>query len=403
MKLKKTECKTEIIFIAVDARPLTNQISGVSRVIFEILNNIKEYKKLHFILFANNKCHSDFKALLGKKHISWVNSRGLLSRKGGIYYNLVLPFIIKFKFNHINIFWGSQQVIPPFLPLHLKIVLTYYDLVLYFFPESMRWLARLQQIAVQRISVNKADYILSISTQTKNDMIHKFNYPIAKSGVSLLGFDKSTWDTRNLKNMNQQTGFDLDNNFILAVSTLEPRKNYSTLIRAWINYYDNSINPLPLVIVGKRGWEKKSFYDWLDTLLENEHYKIYLFENLDDSNLAVLYARCSFFCMASLYEGFGLPLLEALSWNKTAIVSDLPCFHEIGKNHARYIPSLNVSQWTQAIADLSYCFRYKSKIHQNLKSYYKKYNIENPKKFKSANWSWKKTASIHSGVFQKIV
>lgn len=122
--------------------------------------------------------HSDHKKVLELSNVRWVEGGGFLKWKGGLYYNLYVPFYL--LTHRLDLFWGSQQVLPPFLPKDLKAVLTYCDLVLYLYPDTMRWIAKVQQRLFQSYSVRRSSFILSISKQTSDDMCKKFGYPVEK-------------------------------------------------------------------------------------------------------------------------------------------------------------------------------------------------------------------------------
>jgi len=373
----------------VDARPLSYSTSGVSRVISRILYHFPDKNKYQFYLYSNRPPHSDFDDILQLRNTEWIQGSGILSRYGGSWFNASLPFLI--RKNPPDLFWGSQQVLPPFLPSGMPAVLTYYDLVLYFFPDAMRFLARIQQRAVQRYSVNRADRILSISTQTMNDMIQKFHYPPEKAGVSLLGYEQTIRNSssENIKKphlkKNKPETFPEKNSFILSVSTMEPRKNYSTLLKAYEKYLELEKKPLKLVIAGRRGWESSVFFQNLDRMIGEG--KVITFENANDSLIEELYQNAAFFVMPAVYEGFGLPLLEALCSGKYAIASNIGPFHEIGGNSISYVDALDTEAWTGSLTAVTELFR---KKQLKLKG------------FRKNEWTWERTARIHQEAFDEL-
>ncbi|MCG9874277.1 MAG: glycosyltransferase family 4 protein [Leptospiraceae bacterium] len=324
--------------IGMDARPLSTPMSGVGRLLHETLLAFPRTKNLEFFLFSHKPIHESHSKLLESGNIHWRQGEGFLSKKGGLYYNIQLPLYLK-KFP-LDLFWGSQQVLPPFLPQDLPAVLTYCDLVLYLYPNTMRPIARLQQHLFQSYSVRRSSHILSISQNTQDDMIAKFNYPKEQASVAYPGIDGKEIE-RLLKLDASERIQSLGKNYILSVSTIEPRKNYSFLLRVFRCLRElnkkSKIKNLKWVIAGKKGWETEDFFKELK--FDSEKYKdIFLLENLNDSELHHLYKNSSLFWMASHYEGFGIPLLESLYHKKMAIVSQIPTFEEIGKKGIDYIP-----------------------------------------------------------------
>jgi len=358
--------------IGVDARPLSSSVSGVARVITNIIRHFPD--PAEFLLYSSTECHSDHRDLLRIPGVRWMKGEGILAWKQGLWFNSALPF--ELRKHGLNVFWGAQQALPPMLPARLPAVLTFYDLVAIYFPSAMRTIARVQQQAFLKYSVRRADKILCISDQSRRDMIRELNVAESKTGVALLGADPPP-QIRKSKKVAP---------YILAVSTLEPRKNYGTLFDAYRAYLDREKNPLPLCIAGRRGWETPQFYEKLARMEETGFVRI--LDNLSDEELNVLYSGCAFFVMPSLYEGFGLPLLEAMSHGKFGIVSDLGCFHEIGRNQAQYLPAMDVAAWSGALTAAT------------VKFYARKLPVI---RWNGSDWSWRNAARIHAEAFAAVI
>ncbi len=338
-----------IFRIGLDARPLSTRVSGVGRLIAETIKHFPEKEKYTFVLFSHLPIHESHKSILELPNIEFYQGKGLLSKKGATYFNVALPLSLK-KYK-LDLFWGSQQVIPPLPFFKLPVVLTYCDLVLYKYPETMRKLAALQQKLVQGYSVKKSDFILSISEQTRTDLIAHFNYPKENTGVAYPGVD-----VKEVLNLSQKKPSEFIQNlqrpYLLSVSTIEPRKNYPFLLQTYKEYRKlTPINRMKWVIAGRIGWEKKSFLDELKKEIE-EHNDIILLDNVNDIDLHNLYKNCGIFLFASVYEGFGIPLLEALAHKRKCIVSDIPTFREIGSEKISYLKTEDPILWAKEIIHL---------------------------------------------------
>lgn len=328
--------------IGVDARPLSTSISGVGRLIAETIREFPHPEKYEFYLFSHNPIHIEHSALLEKKNVKWIKGKGILAKKGATYFNLYLPaHLHQYK---LDLFWGSQQVIPPFLNRQTPVILTYYDFVLYLYPASMRKIAAIQQKLFQKISINRADHIICISEATRRDLTRLFQYPENKSSVAYPGI--------NLKNIVQMTKsraseriLQLPKKYFLSVSTIEPRKNYPFLLAAYKIYRKKAgRNKLPWIIAGKIGWEKEEFINELKEE-SKKNQDIRLFKSPNDIELHHLYKNATVFLFASIYEGFGIPLVEALAHHKNSIVADIPTFHEIGSDQITYLDLSNPEEW----------------------------------------------------------
>ena len=339
------------IKISLDARPLSTPVSGVGRLIAETLFHFPYKDKYQFILHSHLPIHKNHYKILDLPNIEPRIGKGILARKGGVYFLLYLPFEIRNE--SPDLFWGSQQVIPIGLPTNLPIVLTFCDLVLYLYPKTMRKIAAIQQKIFQSYSVKHANFILSISNSTRMDLLKKFDFPIEKTGVAFPGIS-TTGIVNLLKDYSTEPPRKLPESFLLSVSTIEPRKNYNFLLNAYREYRKIAGNSkLPWVIVGKIGWEDPSFIGMLEKDIL-EYKDIIIINNCQDSLLHFLYSKCEIFLFASLYEGFGIPLLEALAHRKKCIVSDIPTFREIGGESIPYLKTSSPIEWAEKIIELQF-------------------------------------------------
>ena len=116
--------------------------------------------------------------------------------------------------------------------------------------------------------------------------------------------------------------------FILAVGTAEPRKNLTRLVRAHSRLRSLDPKAPPLVIVGRTGWGHEAL---------GEAAAVRRLEAVPDDDLASLYSHCAAFVLPSLYEGFGLPLLEAMACGAPCIASDIPALREVGGDACIYV------------------------------------------------------------------
>lgn len=137
--------------------------------------------------------------------------------------------------------------------------------------------------------------------------------------------------------------------FVLAVSTIQVRKNYDLLYALWRRLRERGIPDLPvLVIAGRRGWLASD----LLTLIENDKLTeghIRICNDPDDAALAWLYANCRFTLYPSLYEGWGLPIAESLAYGKACIASETSSMPEVGQGLALHLDPLDFMAWQREI------------------------------------------------------
>jgi len=138
--------------------------------------------------------------------------------------------------------------------------------------------------------------------------------------------------------------------YALFVGTLEPRKNLDVVLDAWPSLCAERADWPLLVVCGGWGWKTERVRD----RVESAHAAGWLLHlgYVDDAALGALYRDALFLVFPSLYEGFGLPLLEAMAAGCPALCSDLPVFHEVAGPAARYVPSADAAAWTAALRRL---------------------------------------------------
>ena len=138
--------------------------------------------------------------------------------------------------------------------------------------------------------------------------------------------------------------------FLLFVGTVEPRKNLTMLVRAFEEVLRVREQPLQLVIGGKEGWLVE---DLFANLKRSPAAKNILFTGyLNDEDLCSLYSSCAVFVYPSLYEGFGLPPLEAMASGAPVIASRIPSIEEVVGPAARLVSPESVAELTEAIVEL---------------------------------------------------
>lgn len=214
-------------------------------------------------------------------------------------------------------------------------ILTIHDLVNAKFPQ---WAGSAESCRVWREQMLEAaagaDFILADSAATKNDIVNDFKIPPEKIKVVYYGVDGRLSEKRYQKDCTSAK-FGLRERYILSVCTLEPRKNLSGLVRAFgiykARFPDDAIQ---LVIVGKTGWMTQPIFE---SIQQSPYARdIVLTGYVTDTELLSLYKNCLFAAYPSFYEGFGLPVLEAVSLGKTVLCSNTSSMPEVGGDAAEY-------------------------------------------------------------------
>lgn len=140
--------------------------------------------------------------------------------------------------------------------------------------------------------------------------------------------------------------------YFLMIGTIEPRKNHLLLLNVWRRFAETQANPPKLVIVGMRGWENEQVLDVLDrSTLVRPH--VLETSRLGARALAMLLKNARGLLMPSFAEGYGLPIIEALSLSTPIIASDIPVFREISNSQAIFRHPLDGPGWHDAILSLA--------------------------------------------------
>jgi glycosyltransferase involved in cell wall biosynthesis len=308
-----------------------------------------------------------------------------------VYENIIIPQQVQ-KLD-LKIFHGLKGVAPLFG--NFKKVITVHDIIAFIYPESMKFKDVIYWKYLFPIYLKRADHIICISEYTKQDIIKRFNISPNRVSVVYHGFEPKQFKQISRSNCvsilnklfrTKKINYSEDNQYLLNVNTVSPRKNITRLIQAF-NLAKDKNKSLELLIVGKLGWKYE------DTIQEyNESpYKdsIHFLDYVSDQELNALYNLSFVFIYPSLYEGFGLPILEAQASMTPVILSNASCLPEIAQDSALYIDPLSINSIAEAITELA--------SDTNLQRQLQSKGFENIKRF-----SWEKCAIETAEIYSQI-
>ena len=245
-----------------------------------------------------------------------------------LWSQIFLPIHLYTK-SKIDLYFAPAHYIPRFCPA--PIVVTIHDLSFFYYPSEFRKkdLFQLKNWTAQAIHKSKA--IIAVSKTTKKDIVKWYQIPDTKISVIYNGFEKKSEDKSD-KDVLMQYNIS-EKKYILYVGTLQPRKNIVTLIHAFNDYYKTH-EGLKLVIVGKKGWLYDEIFAEVKRLSLND--KVIFTDFIPDEDVIILYKNAWVFVMPSLYEGFGIPILEAMAYGCPVISSQNSSLPEIGGEACLY-------------------------------------------------------------------
>jgi glycosyltransferase involved in cell wall biosynthesis len=193
-------------------------------------------------------------------------------------------------------------------------------------------------------ALNKATRLAAISENTKKEMQELFDIPPSKIDIVYAGVDAPIKMTRKeAREIISRIG--IKQKYILFVGTIEPRKNVKNLIHAYAALPRSIRQEYKLILVGKKGWRTNDIYQAAVGLGNQVKFMGYLTER----ELASLYKTTTLFVYPSLYEGFGLPVLEAMSYGAPVVTSNTTSLPEVAGDAAIIINPWHIKEITRAI------------------------------------------------------
>ncbi|TEU13552.1 MAG: glycosyltransferase [Anaerolineales bacterium] len=240
-----------------------------------------------------------------------------------LWHRLSLPIPVEWFTGPVDIFHSTDFVLPPVR--QARTILTVHDLTFMRLPECAEAGLRAYLNKVVSPSIERADLLLADSQSTKNDLIELLGVSPDKIEVVYAGVERRFRPMKGEMALRRaKKRYRLDSPFILSLGTLEPRKNFTGLIEAYALMGDKE---LKLVIAGGKGWLYDEIFARVEELgLED---KISFPGFIADEDLPALYNLAELFVFPSLYEGFGLPPLEAMACGTPVVTSDRPSLPEV--------------------------------------------------------------------------
>lgn len=340
------------MIIAIDYTPAIRQKAGIGRIIRGQVQALCEQCpqwEIRLFVAGSVDAHDRRTAPL-PLHTTPISERNMVRLWHRL--NSSWPRVEQFVGGPLTLFHATDFVLAPSRAKH-KLV-TVHDLAFLFYPEAaMPSLHRYLNVVVPR-SIHRADHLLADSHHTARDLHEQWQIPeeritVVHGAVDHQHFLPVTDPTAKAAVRERyQLG---DRPFILGLSTLQPRKNFARLIDAFAIARQEAPLPHRLVIGGGKGWLYDEIFAKVQELglVEDVIFPGYI----ADSDLPALYSAAEFFAYPSLYEGFGLPILEALACGTPVLTADNSSMPEAGGAGALYVRATETADIARGILTLA--------------------------------------------------
>lgn len=384
--------------------------TGIFRVTYELFRQLSENDAIetlyaHLSLFNHQTSTKELDDFFSKNaiKINGANHRGkrkfLPLRKEKLFKFLYQKLgVSEFKNTfYKNVFEEADIFHSFYYPINqevkkysnLKKVVTIHDLIPVLFPNLHYTSSFIEEIIA---SIGKDDYAICVSENTKKDLI-KYAPHINPDHVfvSLLAASKSLFYVcENVEKFNSiKERYNLPDKYFLSVGTLEPRKNTDFVIRSFLKFIkENQIDDLSLVLVGTKGWDYDKIFEEYNNANELKD-KILFTGRVPDEDLASLYSHAHSFYYLSLYEGFGLPPLEAMQCGVATVTSNTSSLPEVVGDAGIMLNPKDEILLRKTMYDL-----YNDDL---LRQKYAQKGLERAKLF-----SWEKSANDLVAIYEKI-
>lgn len=308
--------------ILIDLTSLADNFSGIERYALNISKQmIVNNNENEYILFFKNKIHEEFTEFTNCENIEYKIIHG---NNRLVFNQLILPYEL-YKINADKYLFLAFP--SPIIFRKKGIINTIHDLTCWDYPETMKKSSKIYFQKSITNAIKVSEKIITVSKFSKKRIEEKFgnkNVYIVYNGVSDV-FIKSFNEKKKLEN-DIFVRYNLPKKYIMCLCTLEPRKNIKLLVDAYIELRKENKITLNLVLVGRKGWKVENL---LNTIQEKYRKGIVVTGFVDDNDLPQIYKNAEMFIFPSLYEGFGIPVIEAMFMNIPVICSNTSALPEV--------------------------------------------------------------------------
>ena len=331
--------------IGFDAKRFFLNQTGLGNYSRDLVKGIleKEEENNYFLYTPEGEVDLRTKFLSNRENVQIVYPTGIFKKFKSYWRSIRLEKeLVK---NKIDVFHGLSHEIPKKRKnSKIKYVVTIHDLIFIRYPKNYPAVDRKIYLKKVKYACDNADKVIAISEQTKKDIIEFLNIPANKIEViyQTCAYSFTVPVNYQYKDVVQKK-YNLPENFILNVGTIETRKNLAILVEA----IGKTHTQLPLVVVGRR----TEYLDevWEKVVSSGLEKQVAFLENVSFLDLPAIYQMANLFVYPSVFEGFGIPILEALYSRIPVISATGSCLEEAGGEHSIYVDPKNSDELAEKI------------------------------------------------------
>ena len=324
--------------IGIDFSPAQISPAGIGQYTLNLTKELITTDRSNSYILYSNQPITEFELPPNARNIVFP-IKSHLPGKGFRYMNEVKKSLIKEKADLLLSYSNHS-----FALLFNRTILFIHDLAPIRYPKFFSHSARFFYPITTKLACKRALKILTVSKTVKDEIIEYTGIKAPKIDVIYPSINKEL-----LKTTSNKLSIKLPSKFILSISTLEPRKNYITAIKAFHKLL-KTYPDLKYLIIGKKGWYYDKIFKTVEELGLKGKVKFLGYQ--DDLNTAKILQKASALLYLSEYEGFGMPPMEAIYFNVPAIVSDIPVFREVYEGSATFVDIKNIDDVSKKIASV---------------------------------------------------
>jgi glycosyltransferase involved in cell wall biosynthesis len=293
--------------IGIDTTALPDQPVGAGTYIIQLVRALASLETQHeFIIFAHHGKVELFN-IPAKDNLGWALGPDKSPARRLIWEQTTLPRLARREM--IDVLHSPHYTRP--LSLTCRSVVTFHDMTFFLTPQLHTRAKRAFFPNAIRLSARRADALIAVSESTRQDSIKILGIPPGKITTTPLGVDpgyRPVEDSELLTNVRRK--YSLPEKFLLYIGAIEPRKNLPVLLEAFSQLLETG-RTQDLVLVGRRGWMYEEVFRLIDGLGLKQH--VHLTGYVPAKDLPILYNLAQVFVYPSIYEGFGIPPVEAMA------------------------------------------------------------------------------------------